>query len=175
MVAWRFMTRKTAACSTSSPPTGIRKPHVDLHPTLPIASVTSYHGQSVKVLDLETGRILDHFKVSQYESLYMTQWSPDGRTLAVPVERDSNEPDAEGKVRRCIWLHPFDPATRRFGPPRSIIHFAEGLVAMFNPAGDHLVTTSWGNSFGLLDVNTGRARSDRRAMDLPTCWEWNST
>jgi serine/threonine protein kinase/WD40 repeat protein len=113
-----------------------------LHPTEPIVALSCASGV-VRLRDLETGEVFASFRPP---SLGMSDWAPDGRTLAVS-EGDSG----------LVHLYAFDPTARTVRPTRVLrAPGIGGTRISFNPAGDRLVSRGWNNIVHLFDVRTGR-------------------
>jgi serine/threonine protein kinase/WD40 repeat protein len=121
---------------------------IHLHPTAPFAAVSSYFHQPVHVRDLRTGAVVAKFDTPWHHGFGtgVCAWAPDGRMLAVP-DGDSCK----------IMLLGFDPAAPALRQLRLIEgpHDA-GLHALFNPAGDRLVTRGWDGFLRLFDVASGQ-------------------
>ena len=120
-------------------------PAVAVHPTALFAAVGSYSHREVEIRDLRTGATTATLEVSTTGHTG-GMWSPDGRLLAF----------CEGEASQLV-LADFDPES---GAARLRARIAHGggkcTNGSFNPAGDRLAISGWGECISVIDVGTGR-------------------
>jgi tetratricopeptide (TPR) repeat protein/WD40 repeat protein len=131
-----------------------------VHPTAPFVALSSYHHHTVELRDLRTGRTVAEVDPPWPQGMGVPDWSPDGRTLAVP-SGDTGQ----------IQLYAFAPAAATLRPDRTIegILFGGGLDVTFSPTGDRLAGRIWGGIVHLYDVHTGRTLFTTHALSS-TWW-----
>jgi serine/threonine protein kinase/WD40 repeat protein len=118
-----------------------------LHPSAPFVAVSSYFFRELQVRDLRTGAVVA--AVSPFPGgICRAAWSPDGRTLTVPV--------ADSPTIQQFAFDPGAPALRLIRTIPSPQDASAGYIVS-NAAGDRLAGTSaWQSGVYLLDAVSGR-------------------
>jgi tetratricopeptide (TPR) repeat protein/WD40 repeat protein len=134
---------------------GERRPAVALHPTEPLVASCSYVTPRVVLRDYRTGRALQAIRPPWSRGSTSLVWHPDGKRLFVAAG-DSTD----------VQEYFFDPSTRQLRPGRPLRTpwSNGGNTIVINPAGDRLVNCGWTENPGLLDLETGQALFQQRAM-----------
>ena len=128
-----------------------------LHPTEPVAVVSSFSSRLLQLRDLRTGAVLKSLTLPW--RIQMCVWSPDGRMLA------ASPLDGGGSAQ----LYAFDPATGNLRLSHALQPLASGGNTLcFNPAGDRLATRGWGGVVNLFNAVTGQLLFSTR---VPTGFE----
>ncbi len=111
---------------------------------------------NIWVINTETGSV--EWKLPLTGSIAWADWHPDGRLLAVTINRE-----------RKIYLWDID--TKKLALPPLEGHKNDGLILRFDPSGERLLSSDWWGTWRLWDVHTGR-----QLLTMPaggTCLQFN--
>ncbi len=117
---------------------GFRAERLAFRPGQPHLAVVG--GSSVRVLDVESGKVLA--ELPHPNSIYWIDWHPQGDLLATTCN--------DWKIR--FW----DVSKQKLVLPPLEGHQAFGIIVAFNRAGDRLSSNDWGGLWRLWDSRTGR-------------------
>lgn len=121
-----------------------RDAHAVLHPTAPLAAVSSPTHGEVELRDLDTGATAARLPAPK--GCRVTAWHPGGRMLAVPHATADD-----------VAIVSFDPVGRAFGIPQVLFGASNvQATAVFSADGRRLITVGLNHMIHVIDPLSGR-------------------